>query len=128
MRVPLSWLHELCDPGLEPRQLAERLSMTGTEVERITHVGVASVDGFVVGRVLSADPHPDADRLRVCSVDAGEGEPRTIVCGAPNVATPHPVFPNDVEGRQGMCVTRTAAETAGRSRQTRGCRRRRTSS
>jgi len=86
MRVPLSWLHELCDPGLEPRQLADRLSMTGTEVERITHVGVASVDGFVVGRVLSADPHPDADRLRVCSVDAGEGEPRTIVCGAPNVA------------------------------------------
>ena len=86
MRVPLSWLHELCDPGLEPRRLAERLSMTGTEVERVTRVGVESVDGFVVGHVLAASPHPDADRLRVCTVDAGDAEPRTIVCGAPNVA------------------------------------------
>ena len=86
MRAPLGWLNSLCDAGLEPGALAERLSMTGTEVERVTTLGVGSPEGFVVGRVLAAEAHPDADRLRVCSVDAGEGEPRTIVCGAPNVA------------------------------------------
>jgi phenylalanyl-tRNA synthetase beta chain len=85
MRVPCSWLREHCDPGVEPGALAERLAMTGTEVERVGTVGPPSAEGFVVGRVLSAEPHPDADRLRVCTVDAGDGE-RTIVCGAPNVA------------------------------------------
>jgi phenylalanyl-tRNA synthetase beta chain len=85
MRVPYSWLREYCDPGIEPGVLAERLAMTGTEVERVGTVGPPSADGFVVGRVLSAEPHPNADRLRVCAVDTGDGE-RTIVCGAPNVA------------------------------------------
>ena len=85
MRLPLNWLQELCDAGLEPRALAERLSMTGTEVERVSRLGVEATDGFVVGHVLSAEQHPNADRLRVCSVDTGDGEPRTIVCGAPNV-------------------------------------------
>jgi phenylalanyl-tRNA synthetase beta chain len=86
MKAPLSWLRSYCDPGLAAGALAERLSMTGTEVERIAGVGASSGDGFVVGRVLAAEEHPNADRLRVCTVDAGEGEPRTIVCGAPNVA------------------------------------------
>jgi phenylalanyl-tRNA synthetase beta chain len=85
MRVPYSWLREYCDPGIEPGQLAERLAMTGTEVERVGTIGPPSAEGFVVGRVLSAEPHPNADRLRVCTVDTGDGE-RTIVCGAPNVA------------------------------------------
>jgi phenylalanyl-tRNA synthetase beta chain len=85
MRVPYTWLREYCDPGVAPGELAERLAMTGTEVERVTTVGPPSAEGFVVGKVLKADPHPDADRLRVCAVDTGEGE-RTIVCGAPNVA------------------------------------------
>jgi len=85
MRVPYSWLREYCDPGVEPDQLAERLAMTGTEVERVGTVGPPSAEGFVVGKVLSAEPHPNADRLRVCTVDTGDGE-RTIVCGAPNVA------------------------------------------
>jgi phenylalanyl-tRNA synthetase beta chain len=85
MRVPYSWLREYCDPGVEPGQLAERLAMTGTEVERVGTVGPPSADGFVVGKVLSAEPHPNADRLRVCTVDTGDGE-RMIVCGAPNVA------------------------------------------
>ncbi|MFL5900241.1 MAG: phenylalanine--tRNA ligase subunit beta [Solirubrobacterales bacterium] len=85
MRVPYSWLREYCDPGVEPGALAERLAMTGTEVERVGAVGPSSADGFVVGRVLAAEPHPNADRLRVCTVDVGDGE-RTIVCGAPNVA------------------------------------------
>jgi phenylalanyl-tRNA synthetase beta chain len=85
VRVPYSWLREYCDPGVEPGVLAERLAMTGTEVERVGAIGPPSAEGFVVGRVLSAEPHPNADRLRVCAVDTGDGE-RTIVCGAPNVA------------------------------------------
>ena len=85
MRVPYSWLRELCDPAIPPEELAERLAMTGTEVERVTLAGPPSGEGFVIGLVTAADKHPDADRLRVCTVETGGGE-RTIVCGAPNVA------------------------------------------
>jgi len=85
MRVPYSWLRAYCDPGVEPRALAERLAMTGTEVERVVVAGPPKPDGFVVGKVLAREKHPDADRLSVCTVDAGEDEPSTIVCGAPNV-------------------------------------------
>jgi phenylalanyl-tRNA synthetase beta chain len=89
------WLREYCDPALDVRQIEERLTLTGTKVEAIHHHGVhGGGTGFVVGRVLDVQPHPDADRLRVCKVDiggaggpdAGESEPATIVCGAPNVA------------------------------------------
>jgi len=86
MRVPLAWLASYCDPGLSAPELAERLDLTGTAVERIEHVGVGSAEGFVIGKVLSAERHPDADRLSVCRVDDGSAEARTIVCGAPNVA------------------------------------------
>jgi phenylalanyl-tRNA synthetase beta chain len=85
VRVPLSWLREYCDPGLAVEELAERIALRSTEVERISHVGPPSADGFVVGRVVSVDAHPQADRLTVCEVETG-GETRTIVCGAPNVA------------------------------------------
>jgi phenylalanyl-tRNA synthetase beta chain len=88
MKVPLPWLREYCDPALDVHQIEERLTMTGTKVEAIHHHGVPGTDGFVVGRVLSAEQHPDADRLKVCAVDLGDadGRPATIVCGAPNVA------------------------------------------
>ena len=86
MRVPIDWLHEYCRPELDPPALADRLAMTGTEVERVEHHGVGALDKFVVGRVLRAEQHPDADRLSVCLVDVGDGEPSQIVCGAPNVA------------------------------------------
>jgi phenylalanyl-tRNA synthetase beta chain len=66
--------------------LAERLAMTGTEVERVVVSGPPSAEGYVVGKVLERDGHPNADRLSVCTVDTGDGDPRTIVCGAPNVA------------------------------------------
>ena len=85
MKIPYLWLREYCDPGVGAAEIAERLAMTGTEVERVGSVGPPSADGFVVGKVLAAEQHPNADRLRVCTVDDGEGE-RTIVCGAPNVA------------------------------------------
>ncbi|MCW3011403.1 MAG: phenylalanine--tRNA ligase subunit beta [Solirubrobacterales bacterium] len=86
MRVPISWLHEHVVPELGLRELAFRLAMTGTEVDRIHHHGVDAVEHFVVGRVLTCEQHPDADRLKVCSVDVGAGEPQPIVCGAKNVA------------------------------------------
>ena len=86
MRVPLTWLHEYCAPDLDAFALAERLAMTGTEVERVERHGVTALEHFVVGKVLQAEQHPDADRLRVCQVDTGDGAPSQIVCGAPNVA------------------------------------------
>ena len=86
MRVPYAWLRSYCDPGIDAAELAERLAMTGTEVERVAMAGPPSAEGFVVGKVMTCDPHPDADRLSVCTVDTGDGNGRTIVCGAPNVA------------------------------------------
>ena len=91
MRVPLSWLREYCDPDLDVAGIEERLTMTGTKVEAIHHHGVTATEGFVVGRVLTCERHPDADRLSVCTVELGsaraeEDGPATIVCGAPNVA------------------------------------------
>ncbi|MDQ6822865.1 MAG: phenylalanine--tRNA ligase subunit beta [Actinomycetota bacterium] len=86
MRVPLDWLHEYCRAELDAQALAERLAMTGTQVERVERHGVGALERFVVGRVLEAGRHPDADRLSVCKVDVGDPEPAQIVCGAPNVA------------------------------------------
>jgi phenylalanyl-tRNA synthetase beta chain len=86
MLVPLEWLRSYCDPPLGTDELAARLTMTGTKDERVYHHGVSSPEGFVVGRVVDVQPHPDADRLRVCRVELGETETATIVCGAPNVA------------------------------------------
>jgi phenylalanyl-tRNA synthetase beta chain len=86
MRVPYSWLREYCDPGTPAEALADRLVMTGTEVERIDIAGPPDPDNFVVGKVTAADRHPDADRLSVCTVEVGDSAARTIVCGAPNVA------------------------------------------
>jgi phenylalanyl-tRNA synthetase beta chain len=85
MKVPSSWLRSYCDPDLSVEALADEIAMHSIEVERISHVGAPSADSFVVGKVLSVEKHPDADKLSVCEVDAGEGG-RTIVCGAPNVA------------------------------------------
>ena len=86
MRLPLEWLHEYCRPALDTSALADRLDLTGTKVEAILRHGVGSPDAFVVGRVVEAAGHPDADRLSVCRVDVGGGELAQIVCGAPNVA------------------------------------------
>ena len=113
MRVPLTWLREYCDPDLDAAGIADRLDLTGTELERIEHVGVGDTSGFVVGKVLSAEQHPDADRLKVCEVDDGHGQ-RTIVCGAPNVAAgqtvavalPGAVMPDGADARRGQAARR----------------------
>ncbi|MFL5856318.1 MAG: phenylalanine--tRNA ligase subunit beta [Solirubrobacteraceae bacterium] len=86
MRLPLAWLRDYCDPPLTTEDLAERLDLTGTEVGFVEHHGVEALDRFVVGRVLEAEQHPDADRLSVCRVEVGNGDVAQIVCGAPNVA------------------------------------------
>ncbi len=91
MKAPLSWLKDYVSIDLSVDELASRLALTGTEVERVSEFGVPGENDnqrfFVVGKVIGCTPHPDSDHLSVCIVDVGEGEPRTIVCGAPNVAT-----------------------------------------
>jgi phenylalanyl-tRNA synthetase beta chain len=84
MQFPESWLREFCDPPIATAELAERLTMSGLEVESMRTVA-PPFRGVVVAKVLSVEPHPDADRLRVCQVDVGAAEPLSIVCGAPNV-------------------------------------------
>jgi phenylalanyl-tRNA synthetase beta chain len=88
MKAPLSWLREYVTVDATADEIAHRLAISSLEVERIIDVGVPDVDGnvgrFLVGRVLEVGAHPNADRLRVCQVDVGEGDARQIVCGAWN--------------------------------------------
>ena len=88
MLVSLRWLREYVDlpPDLEPEALAHRLTMASSEVEGIHRVGDWDRGLVRVGEVLSVDPHPDADRLRLATVDYGGSEPQRVVCGAPNLA------------------------------------------
>jgi phenylalanyl-tRNA synthetase beta chain len=85
VNVSLSWLRRYVDIGVDAATLAHDLTMHGIKVERMESSGLTE-RAVVVGQVLEAVPHPDADRLRVCRVDVGSGEPLEIVCGAPNVA------------------------------------------
>src|SRR6187455_508597 len=85
MRVPLTWLGEFVTVGTSPSALAERLTMAGLEIESIEEVG--RLDRRVcTGRILAVEPHPNADGLRICRVDAGEGAPIQVVSGAPGLA------------------------------------------
>lgn len=84
MRISLNWLRELVAFDLDPEALAEQLTMAGFEVEDIEDRRTWAA-GVVVGKVLRCDPHPNADKLKVCQVDVGAAEPSTIVCGAANV-------------------------------------------
>jgi phenylalanyl-tRNA synthetase beta chain len=83
MLFPESWLREYCNPDLSTQALADALTMAGLEVESLRTVAPA-FSGVVVGEIIAAEQHPDADRLRVCQVDVGADAPLTIVCGAPN--------------------------------------------
>ena len=88
MRAPLSWLREYVTVDATPDEIAERLFTSALQVDGLYDAGVPDVDGnlgrFLVGRVLEVVPHPNADRLRLCQVDVGEGDARQIVCGAWN--------------------------------------------
>jgi phenylalanyl-tRNA synthetase beta chain len=106
LRVPLSWLAEYVPLEMPLDELATRLSVATAEIEGFERRGVADDDGnlalFRVGRVVEAEKHPNADRLQLTKVDVGEGEARSIVCGAWNfgvgatvgVALPGAVLPN----------------------------------
>lgn len=83
MQFPESWLREFCDPQLSSAELAETLTMGGFEVEERRPVAPPFTK-VVVGEIKEAVQHPNADRLRVCQVDAGQGALLNIVCGAPN--------------------------------------------
>ena len=90
MKVPVSWLREYVSFDMSVDELASKLVFTSCEVDRVVRRGVPDLDGnlglFLVGKVLEAGKHPNADRLQLCQVDVGEGEPRQIVCGAWNFA------------------------------------------
>ncbi|MGE0330014.1 MAG: phenylalanine--tRNA ligase subunit beta [Ramlibacter sp.] len=83
MQFPESWLREYCNPPLTTAQLADTLTMGGLEVEDM-HPVAPPFSKIVVGEIREAVQHPNADRLRVCQVDVGQGALLNIVCGAPN--------------------------------------------
>jgi phenylalanyl-tRNA synthetase beta chain len=86
VKVPVSWLRDYVTFEQSVEELADRLNMTGTALEGLHTIGVpvGSLDSYKVARVITRDQHPNADRLSLCTVDVGEGEPRQIVCGARN--------------------------------------------
>jgi phenylalanyl-tRNA synthetase beta chain len=107
MKIVESWLREWVDPDLDSKALEHQLTMLGLEVDGVDVEG-AGLDGVVVAEVVSAEKHPDADRLSVCKVRAGGDETIDVVCGAPNVragmksplAVPGVTLPNGIKLRK----------------------------
>jgi len=85
MKISCNWLKKYIDLSITPEEIAERLTLLGLEVEEMEQIG-SDLEGVVVGEVLEATSHPNADKLKLCSVNIGKEEPVQIVCGAPNVA------------------------------------------
>jgi len=85
MKFSEHWLRTMCDPAIDSAALCDKLTMGGLEVEE-ARPAAPPFTGVVVGRIASIAPHPDAERLRVCTVDVGGNAPLQIVCGAPNAA------------------------------------------
>ncbi|QGM47423.1 phenylalanine--tRNA ligase subunit beta [Methylocystis heyeri] len=83
MKLTLSWLKTHLDTNASQAEIVETLTRIGLEVEHV-HDPAAELRNFVIAQILSAAPHPNADRLQVCQVDAGSGAPLQVVCGAPN--------------------------------------------
>ncbi len=108
MKVSLNWLKEWVDLPAEVPTLCDLLTRAGVEVEGIEQSGIA-IDKVVVAQILESTQHPGADRLSVCRVDDGSGEPRQIVCGAKNykvgdkvpLALPGAVLPGDFKIKVG---------------------------
>src|SRR5438309_4546682 len=85
MKVLLSWLREFAPLDADARVIGDALGALGTPVEEMVHIG-HGYERIVVARVLGLRPHPDADRIQLVDVDAGNGEPLQICCGAFNMA------------------------------------------
>jgi phenylalanyl-tRNA synthetase beta chain len=83
MKFTLAWLKENLETDAQLEAIVDKLTMIGLEVERVEDKGKALAP-FTIARVISAEQHPNADRLRVCMVDTGTGDPVQVVCGAPN--------------------------------------------
>lgn len=83
MKLTLSWLKQYLDTDANVYDIAEKMTAIGIEVEEVID-RADMVEGFVVGHVKEAEQHPDADRLKLCKVDVGDGQIKQIVCGAPN--------------------------------------------
>jgi len=83
MKFTLSWLKEHLDTDADAETIGKKLTSIGLEVESISDAG-ATLKDFIVGEIIAADKHPHADKLKLCSVNAGDGSPLQIVCGAPN--------------------------------------------
>jgi phenylalanyl-tRNA synthetase beta chain len=95
MKIVCSWLKEVVDIHVPAEELADALTGAGLEVASLRHIRIPA--GVVVGKILAVEKHPNADRLSVCTVDAGMDAPLTVVCGAPNVA-PAMLAPLALEG------------------------------
>lgn len=108
MKISESWLRTWVNPAIDSETLTDQLTMLGLEVDELAPIA-KPFTGVVVGEVLSVEQHPDADRLRVTTVNIGSGEPLQIVCGAPNVrvgmkapvATIGAVLPGDFKIKKG---------------------------
>ena len=107
MRISEAWLREWVNPKLGTDELAEQLTMAGLEVDSVEPAAPAFT-GVIIAEILSVEPHTDADKLRVCQVNAGESAPMQIVCGAPNaragikvpLATVGAVLPGEMKIKQ----------------------------
>lgn len=86
MKFTLSWLKEHLDADASLAQIVDKLTMIGLEVEHVEDKG-KQLAPYVIAKVVEAKQHPNADRLRVCMVDTGDGKPIQVVCGAPNART-----------------------------------------
>ncbi|HEY4411665.1 MAG TPA: hypothetical protein VGN06_01595, partial [Gaiellaceae bacterium] len=104
MKVPMSWLREYVRVDTSAEEIADLLSVATAEVNGIERRGPVDTSLFKVGRVLTAEKHPNADRLQLTTVDVGTGKPSQIVCGAWNfgagatvaVALPGATLPNGI--------------------------------
>ena len=84
MNLPMSWLKEYVDVNRKTADFIEDITLTGSKVESVTNAG-DGIEKVVVGKVLSIEKHPDADKLVVCQIDVGQSEPIQIVTGASNL-------------------------------------------
>ena len=88
MKISLNWLKSYIDTSLKAEEIANILTHIGLEVEGMEQIESirGGLEGLVIGKVLTCEQHPNADKLHVTTVDLGQEEPLQIVCGAPNVA------------------------------------------
>ncbi len=84
MKISYNWLNKLVPTHLDIDEFCEKLTMFGLEVEEVVQPG-KKLDNIVIGKVVSVEKHPNADKLSLCKVDVGKSEPLSIICGAPNV-------------------------------------------